>query len=529
MYSKDISDTELADMIPATMGTQHPDNSKVVPFGDDLIKPRTSKKVPFNLEPLEVHYNFQSLSAAEVMIDFEGKMGHPAPLPSVIDQDPEFYQKNPIGKSFLITPRIPNPRKSGTDPIFQQSFGPFVNSVIFNIQRLCQMGQPILEFVMPQVESGEVIARLERRLVEHFDRYKDEYGEDFPGEDFPYKGDFYVWGIPLIEDVEHLADPRKIWDEMVEKRKEYTGKDTYVIRTFDARSDPALQAGMFSAILAVMLSMSRGITYEREKGIRVLHILGAGSPPFRGGFTPYSIEDYLDTYPGISTTTIQSAFRYDWPQTVVRRAVKRVHEMVPDRWLKRHELVTEFSEEEAKELYRIIEMARDRYHKSVAELGEVALKVADKMPSHRDRSKFKGTGSYGRQLMGMSFPRAIKYTGSFTSLGMPPGLLGLGIYKDFSDDQRKLIEKANPMLPRWIGKSLLLLNVDNLNRLERDRSLKHVMEDVEVARDTGEKLPMDTMHYNHISITTEILDRLLSGEDFTDSIGEASEERRYLG
>ncbi len=529
MFSRNSSDEEIAARIPATMGTQHPDNSKVVPFGDDLIPAGTSRKVPFNLEPLEVHYNFSELGIDEVMIDFEGKVGHPAPLASIVEFDPDFYERNPIGSDVFVTPRVPNPAKSGADPIFEQSLGPFLNSLVVNLHRRGWKGQPIREFVLPQVSGGEMVARIERRLLDHYERYKSEYHEDFPDKDFPFSGDFFVWGVPLIEEVEILSDPRRVWDELVQKRKEYTGKDTYFIRTFDARSDPALQAGMVSAILSISLCVSRGMQYEKEKGIRVLHILGAGSAPFRGGAMPFDADKFLETYPGISTLTLQSAFRYDWPQSVVRDEARDLRCKIRERWLKRRELVRVFGEEEAELLTRVMAAFKNGYARSVSELAQPALEVASRVPSHRDRTKFKGTGGYGRDVMGTRFPRAIKYTSSFTSLGVPPGLLGLGALKDLDEESIKAAERANSMIRYWVGRSLLLLNEDNLARLHKKYKIPGVLEDVEAAKSWAEVLARETSHRNHHALTSEILDRMLSGRDYVRPLLEAAEERRYLG
>jgi phosphoenolpyruvate carboxylase len=55
MYNqKDWSDSELAEMLPHTMGTQHPDNISAVPFGNSPVVSRV-------LEEEEVLYNISTL------------------------------------------------------------------------------------------------------------------------------------------------------------------------------------------------------------------------------------------------------------------------------------------------------------------------------------------------------------------------------------------------------------------------------------------------------------------------------------
>ena len=74
MYNRrDLSDHDLARLLPHVMGTQHPDNVSRVPFG-------AGPRVDRNLEEEEVLYNVTVLGLRELMIDYEKKHGGCTPL-----------------------------------------------------------------------------------------------------------------------------------------------------------------------------------------------------------------------------------------------------------------------------------------------------------------------------------------------------------------------------------------------------------------------------------------------------------------
>ena len=97
-------------------------------------------------------------------------------------------------------------------------------------------------------------------------------------------------------------------------------RPTYV-RVFLARSDPAMQHGMLAAMLAVKVALSEVHELFSRYDLPVFPILGVGSLPFRGGLSPRRRDLVMREYGGVSTFTVQSAFRYDYPEWEVREAI----------------------------------------------------------------------------------------------------------------------------------------------------------------------------------------------------------------
>ena len=53
-------------------------------------------------------------------------------------------------------------------------------------------------------------------------------------------------------------------------------------------------------------------------------MIGAASLPFRGGISPRTVDQFMNEYAGMRTTTIQSAFRYDFPKQEVVEAIQKL-------------------------------------------------------------------------------------------------------------------------------------------------------------------------------------------------------------
>lgn len=147
---------------------------------------------------------------------------------------------------------------------------------------------------------------------------------------------------------------------------DYEKKRGNVQRSFIARSDPALTAGMLAAQIAAVTALDQGRRYEAKTGIRIPPILGVGSSPFRGGLTPAReiIDRVLHDYPGVATVTVQSAFRYDNPADTVVEACRRLEEKTRAGWLGRGEIGSALTEDDIKSLGELLDSLQQYYEAS---------------------------------------------------------------------------------------------------------------------------------------------------------------------
>ena len=218
--------------------------------------------------------------------------------------------------------------------------------------------------------------------------------------------------IPLIEDMEHLFHCDRIVEEYVR------GRDLPHQRVFLARSDPALNYGIVAAELILKVGLLRLHHLEGRLGLPLYPIIGVGSVPFRGHLTPANVERTLTEYPSAQTFTVQSAFKYDYERDTVRDGIAQI-------------LAHERGEPAAIDEVRareVIDKTTAEYQALVQKLIGVISTVSAHIPKRRERKLHVGLFGYGRSLGGVggvTLPRAIGFTASLYSIGVPPELLGL--------------------------------------------------------------------------------------------------------
>ena len=515
-------DEALADALPRVMGTQHPDNMSRVPFGD-------SPKVPRSLEDEEVLYNIGTLSLEEMMIDYERKRGNVTPLWDWIHKCHSCLQQKIIGRDFRVTPRIPNGDTEHNDPYFWQSMGIFINALLV-MNTINASGIPFKEFIVPDVRKGSTVATTERHILQRYDLQRSQYAEYAEGSPFPFDQDFFVQGIPLIETVEHLIRPEPIWDELIQSRRRLSGRETSVQRSFIARSDPALKAGMLPAILAAVIALDRGRAYERKTGVRLPQILGIGSAPFRGGLTPDSdsIRAIAATYPGTATVTVQSAFRYDHPEAEVLRASRELEETIRAEWMGRHDRGPSLEPKDVEEAALIVSFLRRDYETSYRQMLPLIHQILPSIPSHRERYQDVSVAGESRKVGGYPAVRAIRFAASCYSLGLPPGLLGIRAWEQLDTRQRDLVDRICPLFRFWLAKERQWYNPDNAKLWLKSQDLGAVGEDLRTAEHLTSNQGLG-FNANHQAITSQIAAQLNREADLTHLVLQAAGERRFLG
>ena len=419
------------------MSTQHPDNVNSPFFAEN---PELSGED----EIQEAYYAFSHLGCEEQMWDCEGKEVDNYVVKKLLAKYGSFFRDKKLGRDLFITLRVPNPTVEKAEAkILLETLESIPRS--FDAAKLFYKEEipPIFEVILPMTASSECIDRVYR------------YYSDFVigKQNRPFKqGDITIaeWigefkperikVIPLFEDIEHMLDAHNI------TRNYLRDKDEEYQRVFLARSDPAMNYGLVSAVLLNKIALQRLQKLSGDIGIDIYPIIGVGSAPFRGNLKPQTVERVIEEYPSAHTFTIQSAFKYDNPPEEVRRAIEKLQERKTGQPL-------EVDEE------RCLEIAKkysQEYQKQITELAPVINEIARYVPRRRKRKLHIGLFGYSRVVEGISLPRAITFTAALYSIGLPPEILGLnalnedelqfvkGAYIHFEDDLRDALKYFNP-------------------------------------------------------------------------------------
>ncbi len=394
--------------IPRVMSTQHPDNV-LLPFfaesqdmsGDDEIQ--------------EAYYAFSHLACDEQMWDCEGKEVDDFVVRKLLTKYEHFFQQTKLGEDVFLTLRVPNPD-------VEKEEAKVLIETLESIPRSCDAARlfygkdipPIFEVILPMTMSSQSLNRI-------YYYYKDfvvgKQNQPF------YPGDITIseWigeckpekinVIPLFEDKEHQLEAHNIMREYLK------GKDIKHQRVFIARSDPAMNYGMVSAILCNKIALQRLRRLSEETGVKIYPILGAGSAPFRGHLAPDTIDMILEEYPDVQTFTIQSAFKYDHP---VASAISAVNKLKASRMMRGYDI------DEGK-CIEIIDKVAVEYKRVIEHLAPIINYVAGFVPRRRMRKLHVGLFGYARSVGKVTLPRVISFCTACYSIGLPPEILGLNV------------------------------------------------------------------------------------------------------
>ena len=394
--------------IPRVMSTQHPDNVQLPFFAE-------SQDMSGDDEIQEAYYAFSHLGCDEQMWDCEGKEVDDFVVRKLLTKYEHFFKNNRLGDDLHLTLRIPNPD-------VEKNEAKVLLETLESIPRSCDAANlfygckvpPIHEVILPMTMSVESLNRV-------YYYYKDfvagkQKQPFYPGDITiaEWIGEFSpreISVIPLFEDKEHMLEADSIM------RKYLQGKDIKHQRVFIARSDPAMNYSLVSAILCNKIALQRLRNLSGETGVTIYPILGAGSTPFRGHLAPDTVEKVLEEYPDVQTFTVQSAFKYDYPVHEVIEAVNK---------LKGSEMMRGYDIDEGKCL-EIIERVSTEYRRVIEYLAPVINNVAAFVPRRRMRKLHVGLFGYARSIGNTSLPRVISFCAACYSIGLPPEILGLNV------------------------------------------------------------------------------------------------------
>jgi len=433
--------------IPKCMSTQHPDNVNIPFFAENT-------ELSGEDEIQEAYYVFSHLGCDEQMWDCEGKEVDNFVVRKLLAKYGSFFRDKKLGRDLFVTLRVPNPTVEKAEAkILLETLESIPRS--FDAAKLFYQDDvpPIFEVILPMTASPECLDRVYRYYCDFVVGKQDKpfrRGDltiaEWIGEFKPER----INVIPLFEDMEHMLDAHNI------TRKYLRDKDVEYQRVFLARSDPAMNYGIVSAVLLNKIALQRLQRLSEDISVEIYPIVGVGSVPFRGNLRPSTVERVMKEYPSAHTFTIQSAFKYDNPPEKVREAIRKLKERK-----------TGSSQEvDEGECLQIIRKYAKEYERQIITLAPLINEVAKYVPSRRKRKLHIGLFGYSREVGGVTLPRAIAFTAALYSIGLPPEIIGLNIldeddlqfikevYVNFEDDLRDALRYFNPGVLSLLPKEL---------------------------------------------------------------------------
>ena len=491
--------------IPKCMSTQHPDNAFVPTYATDGVIKGDGEIT----EAVEVF----NLGCDEQMWDSEGKETDNQVVQKLLSAHSDFFKsQHHLGKDSALTLRVPN-------PAIETEMRKSTVEALQGIPKAWDMASefygndtepPIQEVILPFTTSAQELALLDvyyQKFVvgqENQELLDSMVVKDWIGEFFPKR----IRIIPLIEDLEHLTGSDLIVSDYLEDLSK-RGVQVDYQRVFLARSDPALNYGAVSAEMMIKIALSKLSKLQERLGLPIYPIIGAGSVPFRGHLSPLNVNRAFREYPSAQTFTVQSAFKFDHPQTVVKSGIQQIlsHER------------TEAPEIDELKAQGIIKKIAARYNQQVRDLIDVIGEVSTKIPKRRERKLHVGLFGYGRTLAGaedVTLPRAIGFAASMYSIGAPPELLGLDV---LNSEDLSFIRSVYPSFDEDMASSISFMNEDQVIELLGEETAK-------IAYELGNGV--DRIHQG---LTTAIWAGVKnkSSVNITDYIEEAAQLRRFLG
>ncbi len=498
--------------ISATMATQHPDHAGV-PYWHDREFIRTS------YESHETFEAFSELGIREYKWDWEGKLVDESVLERLFGEHFEFFKKNPLGQKTFLTFRLPNPK---VETEFR------IGRAFMNLASAASVAKhfglptpPLFEVILPMTTSAEEIFEIQVA-------YQQIHALTHP----LYRLNSILTNpriIPLFEDVETIINSDKIIEKYINLYKKRFKKTPPYIRPYVARSDPALNFGMVPTVFAIKIALSRYAKLSKKLRIPFYPIIGAAVLPFRGGIDPTRIEKFADEYRGIRTTTIQSAFRYDFPKKDVIKAIKYLEKTLPQQ---KAEIIPASEENE---MIKLIPYFESSYRETIEKIAPVINTISGFLPRRRERVQHIGLFGYSRGVGKVKLPRAIGFTAALYSIGVPPEFIGTGrgIKQAKKLGKLAIVKKYYKYVSEDLDQAGRYLNTDNLNKLsKKSNAWKKVLEDIKAVEETlGIKLrPITKEEKEHKKLTDKIYAQLDSGDVMlTELITKAAILRKSLG
>jgi phosphoenolpyruvate carboxylase len=496
--------------IPSTMVSQHPDHANI-PYWATTAYIRNQDEIG------EAHSSFFDLGVSEYKWDWEGKFVDEAVIERLLSEYFEDFKKTPLGKEKFLTFRLPNPKVETEFRLGRAFMGILAAAGLAEKTHL--HSPPLFEVILPMTESAaEVIAvqeaflevlTLKHPLLKIADATKLQQLEV----------------IPLFEDIDTIMHSDDILQEYINYHVKVFGKKPEYIRPYVARSDPALNAGVVPTVLAIKVALSRYEDLSEKTGVKMFPIIGSASLPFRGGLTPYSVDQFVNEYKGIRTALLQSAFRYDYPLEDVRKAIAELEEKLP------MTKTVRIPKEDSQAIAEITPVFAKCYMEVIEGIAEEINAIAGILPKRRERVQHTGLFGYSRGVGTVRLPRAIGFTAALYSLGVPPEFIGTGRALQ-QIKNKELVEKYYVSFRSEMKRAGRFINRENLVMLAAtNKNWKMVQKDIEALEQyLGEDFKPETdEEKKHLEITSKIFKELQHHSVSPLLVEEAAALRHSLG
>ncbi len=476
--------------IPVLMATQHPDSTVYV---------SASREVD---EAIDV---FTKYASDEIMVDYEGKLTPYHQPEWIIDKC--INEGVELGAKKLITVRIPN------DFLEDKSrhMHSLLTVALANIKAAKHgFPPPICYVVLPMFEDTVHASTIQRRIIKLQLLVEEEMGERIGSTPMV---------VPLLETVSKHIRAEPIAEAFRVSLLKNAGVYLEKMRVFLGKSDAALENGNLASTLSLTIALSSLARWSEEAGIQVYPIIGMGKPPFRGFLHPRYIDSWIQSWRGYKTVTIQSALRYNTPYEEYTSTIEKLRDnsgLEP--------LVLDIDQE--KMLRMIIRESAKTYEKRLRSMTSRIIEVAKHMPRTRDRITFT---EYGRGKGDARLPRAITFTATCYTMGVPPTLLDTDA---LTSSWRHISE-----LPQT---DLLVKGYEyDLSYYDRDTASKWLPKDIvndidDAVKRTMRELglePISDINNDYHVLLGKILDLYKNGriEEFRREVLRVAELRGFLG
>lgn len=498
--------------IPATMVSQHPDHANPPYWQDDAF-------ITTRAEIQECFLSFSDLGVSEYKWDWEGKLVDESVIERLLSQHYDFFEHRPIGVEKFLTFRLPNPRVETEFRIGRAFMG--MLSAAAMVKQFNLPIAPLFEAILPMTVSAEEMIDVQEAFVEMANLKHPLY---------KFNKDIlhHLELIPLFEDVETIMKSDEIVEKYLQMHQRRWGYSPSYMRPYVARSDPALNSGLVPTVLAIKVALSKYAQLEKKLKIPLYPIIGSASLPFRGGLRPDTVEQFTNEYKGVRTALLQSAFRYDFDQNQVKKAIQEIEHILPQ------QKAINIPAKDVRHIEKVVSIFEEFYKPSIEMLAPQINFIAGRLPKRRERVQHTGLFGYSRGTEKVKLPRAIGLTGALYSMGVPPEVIGTG--RGLREAKKKgllpLIEKYYLNLRSDLTKASRFVHREYIQEQAKHLpAWADLLEDiVGIEEYLGEKVgPITEEEKEHKQVVSAVVKQLETDDIDPQLLGQGAVLRKSMG